>query len=125
MFVAFMSLAGLPGELQPADTAYLSLTSTTSAGEMPEYTSALMLAFPRFSGTAEIINYVALRMGRAIAPGGEPWPEERARISRRGQSAFDAVKTLLAARGLKWHEARPSMPKDLMITCGTAAAAAV
>jgi hypothetical protein len=121
MHVGYTSLKNLVEEIKSGEPVYISLIEETHYGNqgVGVWTVKLMLQSPVTKERDETIRYCAMRIGRAIAPGGEPWPEEREKIAKRGGSAFNSLKEALTARGIRFREAVVAMPKDLVITHGS------
>jgi hypothetical protein len=120
MYIGYTALSALLRELTPKDLIYVGLIEETQAAQTGSWLIEVIISSPFFHDTGAVVRYCAIPVGRTICYAGEPLPEEREKLTRRAESGLEAVKALLGNKGLEYHSAIVSMPRDLRIMHGEA-----
>ncbi len=119
MFVGYTTLSGLLQELTAKDLIYVGLVEESQPTQAGSWMIEAIISSPFFHDTGVVVRYCAVPMGRTVCYG-EPFPEEREKLTRRAESGLEAIKSILESKGLQYHPAIVSMPRDLRIMHGEA-----
>ncbi|HZS09334.1 MAG TPA: hypothetical protein VFD58_31155 [Blastocatellia bacterium] len=125
MYIGHAKLEQLVGKLRPDQTLCFALLEERIPGNdgIDLFRMELWVQAGVRDGPEQDVFYWKLCIGQIIAPGGEPWPEELARIRSTGDSALEAVRQYLRGRqnvGTVEESVVIAMPGDLRLLDGTA-----
>lgn len=120
MYVGYTKLSGLLQELTANDLIYVGLIEESYPSQAGSWMIEAIVSSPFFHDTGAVVRYCAIPMGRTACYVGEPFPEEREKLTRRAESGLEAIKSILENKGLQHHPAIISMPRDLRIMHGEA-----
>ncbi|MGH9842063.1 MAG: hypothetical protein ACREEM_25195 [Blastocatellia bacterium] len=120
MYVGYTTLSELLQELTTKDLVYVGLIEESDTAQLGSWTIEAIVSSPFFHDTGAVVRYCAIPMGRTACYVGEPFPEEREKLTRRAESGLEAIKSLLENKGFEYHPAIVSMPRDLRIMHGEA-----
>lgn len=120
MYVGYTTLSGLRQELTEKDLIYVGLIEESQTAQVGNWIIEVIVSSPFFHDLGAVVRYCAIPIGRASCYAGEPLPEEREKLMRRAESGLVAIKSILENRGLQYHPAIVSMPRDLRIMHGEA-----
>ena len=118
MYVGYTTLSGLFQELTTKDLIYVGLIEESQPSQVGSWMIEAIVSSLFFHDFGAVVRYCAMPMGRTVCYAGEPLPEEREKLTRRAESGLEAIKSILENKGLAYHHAIVSMPRDLRIMHG-------
>ena len=124
-YIGYSRLEQFVEHIDPSQILYLILAEEIipSADGIALFCSELLLQVSIGDGLGDTVLYWRMRIGRALAPGGQPWPEEARKIRTAGKSALEAIKKYLAVQENVKHieeGALIALPRDLNLLTGYA-----
>jgi len=125
MYIGYATLEQLLAHVNSECTLHLILLEEYLPGAdgIDLFRCELLAQVSIQNGQASGVRYWRMRIGQAIAPGGEPWPQELQKIRKSGASALESIKQFLASQPHVQQIEEGSviaMPRNLKLLAGCA-----
>lgn len=120
MYIGYTTLSDLLQQLTAKDLIYVGLIEESQPTQASNWMIEDIISSPFFHDLGAVVRYCAIPMRRTTCYTDKLLPEERETLTRRAEAGLEAIKSLLENKGLAYHPAIVSMPRDLRIMHGEA-----